>query len=69
MKKQVILLLFLAVAMVAGCSKSDDNNVTPSTNTEIKAKLNVEFEEVFENTIYPSTIFSTASLKMYKRTS
>ena len=63
MKKQVILLLFLAVAMVAGCSKSDDNNVTPSTNTEIKAKLNVEFEEVFENTIYPSTIFSTASLK------
>lgn len=47
MKKQVILLLFLAVAMIAGCSKSDDNNVTPSTNTEIKAKLNVEFEEVF----------------------
>jgi len=25
--------------------------------------LNVEFEEVFENTIYPSAIFSTASLK------
>ena len=62
MKKQVFLVLFLTVAMIAGCSKSDDN-VTSTTNTEIKAKLNVEFEEVFENTIYPSAIFSTASLK------
>lgn len=55
--KKFILLLTVASATLIGCSKSED------TPIETSASMTVKFDDVFENTIYPSLIHNLAQLK------
>lgn len=61
--KAIFGILIAFAITIVGCSKSDNDTPNP-TNMDVKVSLDVKFDDAFEGTLYPSTIFSFASLKI-----
>ena len=61
--KAIFGILIAFAITIVGCSKSDNDTPNP-TNMDVKVFLDVKFDDAFEGTLYPSTIFSFASLKI-----